>query len=370
MASIYLGLMSGTSMDGVDITAVTFENNKPSILATHTFTYEASLARELTKAVSDYQNLNVATIAQLDAQLGVCYGDLLNRFIKQYELDKKSICAIGSHGQTLFHQPPESEKPGYTLQVGDPFRIAAQTDLTVVADFRRADMAAGGHGAPLVPAFHQYCLSTDNESRIIANLGGIANISLLQGQEIIAGFDTGPANTLMDSWCQKYLNKSCDRDGELARTGKIDTALCEILLADPYFTLPAPKSTGREYFNLSWLERQAGTSLSSLQHNDVLASLCYVSAKSIADACIQSLSTAKCLLVCGGGSHNLALLDMLAELLPFSIETTSQYGIDPDYVEATAFAWLAKCRLENQRANLPQVTGAHKKSLLGIIVQP
>lgn len=365
--TIYLGLMSGTSLDGVDIAAVDFSNGTLQTIAAATFAYDDEITELLKLSIHQANKIDAPTLAQLDNQLGLHYASLLNVFIDKHNISRKSIAAIGSHGHTLLHQPKSDAQVGYSIQIGNPNHIAAQTACTVVADFRRADIALGGQGAPLAPAFHGAYLADESENRIVANLGGIANISLLEKTHVLKGFDTGPSNTLMDTYCQEYYSKAYDPNGKLAAAGTIDDSLCSALLSDPYFAKPAPKSTGREYFNLEWLKPHLAKLTSTLSHDNILASLCYVTAKSIANACLLSQQNTARLLICGGGVHNKTLINMLQKCLPYPVQSTADYDLDPDYVEALAFAWLAKQRLSNIPANLPQVTGASKKCLLGAI---
>ncbi len=367
--SVYLGLMSGTSLDGIDIAAVDFSSGSPKILAADTLDYNDETASLLKHAIHNAQSIDTATLATLDNQLGLRYGALLNAFIAEHNINKEQIAAIGSHGHTLLHQPTTETQAGYSLQIGNPNHIAAQTSCTVVADFRRADIALGGQGAPLAPAFHGEYLADKNENRIVANIGGIANISLLNGLKVTSGFDTGPGNTLMDTYCQQHFSRAYDKSGELAAAGKQHDALCAALLSDPYFALSAPKSTGREYFNSDWLQPYLTGTSENIEHKDILASLCYVTAKSIADACLDAQKNTARLLVCGGGSHNKTLLAMLQNLVPYPVQSTSEFNVDADYLEALAFAWFAKQRMENKPANLPQVTGAKQACLLGAIYQ-
>jgi anhydro-N-acetylmuramic acid kinase len=249
------------------------------------------------------------------------------------------------------------------LQIGDPNRIAELTGITTIGDFRRRDIAAGGQGAPLVPAFHAYALRSPAEHRVVLNIGGIANITLLS--EIgVSGFDTGPGNTLLDMWAQRQFGQSCDRGGALAANGRPDKAMLERMLADPYFQLAPPKSTGREYFNPEWLQDFLPSS--QIDPLDVLSTLTHLTAHSIALAIRRFAPEAERVLACGGGVHNGFLMKLLAELLaPCRLGSTAEAGLDPDFVEATAFAWLANQTLAGKTGNLPGVTGANRAVILG-----
>jgi anhydro-N-acetylmuramic acid kinase len=277
----------------------------------------------------------------------------------------KDIRAIGSHGQTLRHQP-DAITP-YSLQIGNPATIASGTGITTVADFRSADIAAGGQGAPLVPPFHQWLFGGEN--RVILNIGGIANVTLLQpGDAPVIGFDTGPGNTLMDRWIQKHRKQAFDRNGAWAASGSCIDELLESMLTYGYFRLEPPKSTGLDDFNLDWL---AGHGISHYDATDVQATLSELTAKTVADAVNRHAPQAGELFVCGGGAHNADLLQRLGRHLPGTrIATTAVVGLDPDWVEAVAFAWLAMRALAGKTGNLPSVTGASRKVVLGTIHSP
>jgi anhydro-N-acetylmuramic acid kinase len=277
-------------------------------------------------------------------------------------IERSRLVAIGSHGQTLRHRPVGPWP--FSLQLGDPNAIAETTRIQVVADFRRRDVAAGGHGAPLMPAFHAAMLDDPQEIRAVLNLGGIANLTLLQPGVAVRGFDTGPANGLMDAWCRRHTGDAYDADGALARAGQVQPALLQRLLDDPWFALPPPKSSGRDQFHLGWLEpRLCGESPA-----DVQATLLAMSARSIADALCAAQPRTRRVIACGGGVHNSTLLQALAQELPDCIvESSAAHGLDPDYVEAMGFAWLARETLAARAGNLPSVTGARGARILGAI---
>lgn len=361
--------MSGTSMDGVDIAAVCFSNKQIEFIAANTYAYDYATALLLKQAIHDADTINAPTLAALDNTLGQTYANLLDEFIQQHQIDKADIKAIGSHGHTLLHQPTTSKNKGFSFQIGNANHIAAKTACTVVADFRRADIALGGQGAPLAPAFHAEFLAEENKQRIVANIGGIANITLLNGKTVSGGFDTGPGNTLIDGYTQLAYNQDFDKDGEIAANGNLQPAISDLFLSDKYFAIAPPKSTGREYFNLQWMNKTLGQETTAHSKADMLHSLCYLTAKSLSDACLQYQKNTEQLIVCGGGAHNQTLMKMLAELLPYQVVSTAKFNLDPDYIEAMAFAWLAKQRLENKPSNLPQVTGASRASQLGVIYE-
>ena len=275
--------------------------------------------------------------------------------------------AIGSHGQTLRHEP-YSEAP-FTLQIGNPGIIAAGTGITTVADFRSADIALGGQGAPLAPAFHEWLLREPGALRAVVNIGGIANVTILPpGDGATTGFDTGPGNTLLDAWCREHRGQSFDESGAWAADGNVDQALLERLLGDPYFSAAPPKSTGFEYFNLGWLD---AAGVDNIPPVDVQATLAALTARTIGDA-IRDAASDRCeVFVCGGGVHNDELMRLLAEELPgCRVQSTGAAGLDPDWVEAVAFAWLAKRRLASETGSLASVTGANRDSILGVIHEP
>jgi anhydro-N-acetylmuramic acid kinase len=287
--------------------------------------------------------------------------------IADSKVDKSRIRAIGSHGQTIRHRP-RATRP-FTMQIGDPNLIAAGTELTTVADFRRRDLALGGEGAPLAAAFHKWLWLDRRENRVVLNIGGIANITILPAaSDAVSGFDTGPGNTLLDAWIDSRRNESFDDGGAWADSGRAIPALLELLLADPYFASQPPKSTGFEYFNLRWLE-DAMSRLPQADRprpEDIQATLVLVTARSVADAVRRHAPSTHRVLVCGGGVHNDSLMRRLQEELgAIRIESTAHVGLDPDWVEAATFAWLAQRCLNRQPGNLPTVTGAAGFAVLG-----
>ena len=300
---------------------------------------------------------------ELDMRLGQLFADAALALLHQSGLQPGDIHAIGSHGQTIRHRPLAT--PAFTRQIGNPSVIAEQTGITTVADFRARDMAAGGQGAPLVPAFHQWRFRKSGINRVIVNIGGIANLTWLPSseQEPVLGFDTGPGNTLLDQWIAKVRGEPYDRDGAWAASGQVHEKLLARLLAEEYFAKPPPKSTGREHFHLAWLEQRP---VDNLAPEDVQATLAELTAATIAQALHLLPAMAKEIYVCGGGSHNRQLLARLRARCPgASVATTQALGLDPDWVEAAAFAWLAHRTLTKQPGNLPSVTGAHRAVVLG-----
>ena len=360
----YIGLMSGTSLDGIDAALVRFENDLPSIVETICLELPENFKDDIKSLINPGKN-EINRLMALDVQLGKLFSEAVNEVINKAKIKKVDIAAIGSHGQTLRHYPT-AEHPS-TLQIADPNIIAEITGITTVADFRRKDVAAGGQGAPLVPAFHEQIFRDENKNRVILNLGGIANITVLPADKNIpvTGFDTGPANTLMNHWVQQQQDKNYDEDGKWAESGKVNKDFLKELLNDDYFKLLPPKSTGTEYFNPAWLTKKLST-FPFLSAEDVQASLTALTATTVKDAIKLCKFEIDELIICGGGVHNNYLLQLLKQDLPsVEINSSEKYGLDPDYVEATAFAWLAKQTIERQTGNLPEVTGARRKVILG-----
>ena len=361
---LYLGLISGTSADGIDAALVAFDAaGRPSIRASRTSPYPAPLRAEVLRVSQGDARLDLDAFGALDSALGEAFASAARVLMADAGVTPDQITAIGSHGQTLRHRPRPPHR--FTLQVGDPHVIAERTGCTVVADFRRRDVAAGGEGAPLMPAFHADVLAAD-EPRAVLNLGGIANLTLLAPGTPVRGFDTGPANGLMDAWCLAHTGAPFDRDGAWAARGTIDGALLDRLLSDPWLALPPPKSSGRDQFHLDWLAAHRAGHESP---QDVQATLLAFSARTIVDALHATLPGCRRLIACGGGVHNRALMERLSALLPgVAVETTGAHGLDPDAVEAAGFAWLARQTLEGLPGNRPEVTGAAGPRVLGAII--
>lgn len=365
--SLFIGLMSGTSADGIDAALVDFSQGKPSVIATHSHSIPNPLKQAVFNlAISSSDEIN--TIRHLDGEYGELFGKAATELCRKANVDISNIKAIGSHGQTVRHYPPEANQRGYSLQIGDPNIIAEATGITTVADFRRRDIAAGGQGAPLAPALHNAVLRSSEIDRVILNTGGIANVTYLPLDETRepVGFDTGPANGLMDSWSQKQIGQAFDQNGQWALSGEADVTLLHQFMSHPYFSFSYPKSTGREDFNLSWLERQL-QDFNHLSAADIQATLLSFTVETICND-IERLdpeSSAE-VYICGGGAHNKALMAALKKhLSPRLFESTEILGLSPDWVEAVAFAWMAKQTLEHLSGNLPSVTGASRAVILG-----
>jgi anhydro-N-acetylmuramic acid kinase len=363
-SALYIGLISGTSADGIDAALVRFEQDRPHLVHALTHPWPDALRTQILRVAQDETRLDLDAYGRLDVAIGHVFADAAQQLLEHSATQASSVRAIGSHGQTIRHRP-SGELP-FTLQIGDATVIAERSGIDVVADFRRADIAAGGQGAPLLPAVHAMLLANPGHARVVLNLGGIANITVLSANAQVSGFDTGPANGLMDAWNLRHHGEAFDRDGAFAASGHVNTALLTQLLSDPYFALPPPKSTGREHFHLGWLEAQlSGFSLSPA---DVQATLLELTARSVAAAIDRHASDATDVLLCGGGVHNAALVQRLRETLqPRALSSTAIYGVDPDYLEATAFAWLARQRLLGLPGNLPAATGARGLRVLGAV---
>lgn len=367
MAELYIGLISGTSMDGIDAALVDLsDTRRPRTLATHAQPLEDMLRDELLSLAQGQAGVALGKLGELDQRMGLLFAEAANALLAQASVAADEVRAIGSHGQTL-HHAPNAPYP-FSTQIGDPNLIAARTGITTVADFRRRDMAAGGQGAPLVPAFHNALFAAEQESRCIVNIGGIANITLLpaKGSGTVSGFDTGPGNALMDAWIRAHLGEPFDRNGRWASQAHVDEGLLQTLMRDPFFHRPPPKSTGREYFNIPWLRSQLAAFSRPPAPAVVQRTLCELTTRAIAMALAGSGPGNERVLLCGGGAHNPVLRDALEQALaPRPVEDTTAYGLDVDNVEACAFAWLAMRTVNGLSGNLPAATGAHEPVVLG-----
>jgi len=366
--TLFIGLMSGTSLDGIDVALVAFDNNptgekRPKVIGTHYLPYPSELRSEiLTLQHPSHNELEIAEL--MSNTLARLYAEAVNQLLDTKGISASDIAAIGSHGQTIRHRP----ELGFTMQIGNPALLAELTGITVVADFRSRDIAAGGQGAPLVPAFHQALFAHQHANRAIINIGGIANITHLASNGQVFGFDSGPGNMLLDMWIKQHLDLDYDADGAWAGTGKVIEPLLSALLAEPYLALPPPKSTGRDLFNETWLRKHLLNH--DYQPSDIARTLIALTAHSIHRALITHCSDVDEIYLCGGGAKNSLLVQQLKTLLgDKKLATTDDLGIGIDWVEAVAFAWLAKQCLNQQTANLPEVTGAKGARILGAIYQ-
>jgi anhydro-N-acetylmuramic acid kinase len=367
MQKLYIGLMSGTSMDAIDAALVDFSSHIPQLIASYKSYFSDELRRDLNKlCASDAPK--ITQLAELDVKIGYAFADTVKKLLQKTSLAKNDILAIGSHGQTIWHYP--KHRYPFTIQIGDPNIIAEKTGITTVADFRRRDIAAGGQGAPLTPAFHRFIFHNEKEDRIVLNLGGIANITYVPADATlgVSGFDTGPANILLDQWIQKHRKQWFDKNGDWAASAMFDPELLQQFLADPYFHLSPPKSTGHQYFNLSWLETQLLAFKKSLSPASIQATLCELTAASVSLALryLNSKAGSLILLLCGGGSKNTYLRKRLeAHCTTHHVQLSDDLGVPAEWMEAMAFAWLAKQTLAGKTNNLPQVTGAKSPTILG-----
>lgn len=371
MTERFIGVLSGTSLDAVDVALVEFQNEKPHLIATTSYPIDDDLKYQCLRVTqSDLTHCSIDEFGQLDARLGDVFASAVQALLDETSFRAPDIRAIGSHGQTLRHCP--DLQPAFTLQIGDPNRIAHRTHITTIADFRRRDIAAGGQGAPLAPAFHNAVFRSTSENRVILNIGGLSNLSILPADlnEPIQGFDTGPGNCLLDSWIQKHSNLPFDKNGALAKQGQIHKELLTKCLSDPFFAKAPPKSTGRELFHMDWVEKHLSSLTTTLPIEDVQATLTALTVESIASAIERHAPNTNSLYVCGGGAFNPVLMQNLAQRLSsIPLHTTESLGIPPNWVEAVLFAWLAKQTLAGQANHCPHITGASEKTILGGIFQ-
>lgn len=367
MTALYVGLMSGTSMDGIDAVLIDCYTEKPHLIATHSRSWPDSVRTQLEQAKQLDDNA-VFELDELDNTLAEEFAEATLELLAIAATAASEVIAIGSHGQTIRHRP-HAAKP-FSLQLGNGQHIADLTGIQTVYDFRRADIIAGGEGAPLAPAFHRAVLRSNSENRCVVNIGGIANITVLPADAAlpVTGYDTGPGNNLMDGWIKQHRSLPYDNDGNWARSGQIDACLLSDLMADDYFRLSPPKSTGFEHFNLSWLNQH---DVAAVSVEDVQATLCELTAVTIADAIKSETTAVQRALVCGGGAHNGFIMERLGyHLGSIDVASTENHGVHPDWVEAMAFAWLAKRNLEGKPGNLPSVTGARDRVVLGTLCTP
>lgn len=359
-SELYVGLMSGTSLDGVDAVLVDFSGEPPRLVATHYLPYPRELAAQLLDLQTPGSN-ELHRAAVLGNQLARLYHRTVQELLTNAKVIDASVLAIGCHGQTVRHNPHE----GYTLQLGNPSLLAELCGTSVVADFRGRDIAAGGQGAPLVPAFHDAAFRVADKHRIVLNIGGIANVTDLAPERKTRGFDCGPGNMLLDAWMHKHTGQAYDEHGNWASSGRVITTLLQALLSHPFFQQAPPKSCGREEFNLAWL---AAHLESGYKVEDVQATLLELTAEAIARSIELWCGMPEELVVCGGGAHNTALMRLLVRHFPEShVFPSDRIGIGVDWVEAMAFAWLTRQRLLGNPGNLPEVTGALGLRVLGAL---
>ena len=365
--AFYIGIMSGTSLDGIDVALIEKSPSHVgiSLIAAETMPFPAKLLRQVKHFIAYPDNVNLIDLGALSVELGHLFANAVQQLLNSHSISADQIKAIGSHGQTVFHAPNHNFP--FSMQLGDPSEIAQRTGITTIADFRQRDIAAGGQGAPLVPAFHQALFHSDDEQRIIVNIGGISNITVLprDSDRAVMGFDTGPGNGLLDAWYQQHQVGNYDANGKWAASGKINVPLLDDMLSEPYFSQLAPKSTGKEYFNAAWLAVYLDRH-SPISNEDIQATLTALTAHTIANSIQAYPSDDTAIYICGGGAHNSYLLQQLqTALATYPVKTTDALGLSPDWVEACAFAWLAERTLANQPGNLTSVTGASQPVILG-----
>lgn len=360
---IYLGCISGTSVDGLDVAAISVNNSQISILDGTTYPLPEDLRDQLLQLNTPGAD-GIDEVGAIDVLLGRFIGQSMQQFLADYAINKHLVKGIGSHGQTIRHRPPGSATGApFTLQIGDPNQISERTGILTVADFRRRDMAAGGQGAPLVPPFHQALFAKSGAAPVVVNIGGISNISIL-GREL-RGFDTGPGNALMDAWCARHQHNAYDDDGKWGRSGTCNAELLLAMQRDDFFAIEPPKSTGREYFTLDWLDRFA--EVSGLEAADIQATLAELTACSITDAIARWAPGTTNLIVCGGGRLNSHLMQCITHHARYEVTVSEHWHVDGDCLEAAAFAWLAHQTINGLPGNAPLVTGAGGERVLGAL---
>lgn len=366
----YVGLMSGTSADGIDAVLLHVDaTGNLSLTATRSHPLDGTLKAAIAALCTPGEN-EIDRLGELDRRLGRAFAEAALALLKDAGLAPQQIAAIGSHGQTVRHRPQAvagDSATAFSLQIGDPNTIAELTGITTVADFRRRDIAAAGEGAPLVPAFHRDQFAQEGTRRAIVNIGGIANATLLDGLTLRGGFDCGPGNTLLDYWAHRATGADYDAGGAWSAEGSVDPELLKACLEDPFFLRTGPRSTGREHFSADWLQSRLGA-MPAIEARNVQATLAELTARSIAGSLEAADFAAQEVYVCGGGSHNADIMRRLYRLLqPARLDTTAALGMHPDWVEAAAFAWLARQRLCNRPGNAPEVTGAAGLRVLGAV---
>jgi anhydro-N-acetylmuramic acid kinase len=358
---LYIGIMSGTSLDGIDVALCKFEANEYELINTHFLPYPAELKCSLLALHTPHTN-ELETTLLLGNQLAQLYADAVKSMLVATKVNANKIIAIGCHGQTIRHRP----ELGFTLQIGNNALLSELTNITVVGDFRSRDIAAGGQGAPLVPAFHKAIFGSNTLNRAIINIGGIANITYLNKNGDVLGFDSGPGNMLLDAWAKLKLDKDFDADGAWAATGVVHESFLSNMLAEPYFALPPPKSTGRDLFNNAWLMQH--TLYPNTRPQDIARTLLELSAYTICQALNKFCADVDEVYLCGGGARNSLLVSTIKSMLAETpVMNTDALGVGVDWLEAVAFAWLAKQTIEGKPSNLPAVTGANGFRILGAI---
>ena len=363
---IYIGLMTGTSADSLDCAAVEFSDNELNIIGLKNYDIPSNIKEEISENTRSIE-LNETLIKDLDLRLGEFFSDRVEEFITSLSLKKEKIEAIGSHGQTIKHEP--NSIPPFSLQIGNPQLISNQLGLQTVSNFRDDDIEKGGQGAPLSPVFHKEVFAEENKRRLIINIGGITNVSLLGGGEL-KGFDTGPGNCLLDTWTKKNRKGDYDNKGRWAKSGTVDQDLLNIMMMDNYFSLEPPKSTGPDYFNLTWLQDCLMKLNREVDPSDTQATLVELTASSLSNSLEKLKIVSENIYMCGGGVHNKFLMSRISFLLGEKCYTTAKLGLDPDFIEAICFAWLAYKRVNNIKFDMSAITGSNEKVYLGKVYLP
>lgn len=362
----FIGVMSGSSLDGIDVALTEFNNKKCQVVATYFQPYPNNIKNALLDLHFPSDN-ELEKSALMANQLARLYAEAINALLAENDIAPRQIIAIGCHGQTIRHQPRNGSEVGYSIQLGNHALLAELTGITVVGDFRSRDIAAGGQGAPLVPAFHRAVFASHHKNRAIVNVGGIANITFITRNGVVTGFDSGPGNILIDHWAKLNIDKAYDADGAWASTGTVNQQLLDSFLAEPFFALPPPKSTGRDLFNAAWLNQHL--EYFDCCPEDIARTLVELTSHTIFQAMTHHCADMDEIYLCGGGTHNKLLqLTLQSKLANLTLSTTDALGVNVDWVEAVAFAWLAYQTLNNQPSNLPSVTGAGGPRILGTII--
>jgi len=356
MSELYIGVMSGTSLDGIDIALCKIDKVSCTLIHAHEYRFDHEIKEEILTLIAGTTTLE--QIGSLNTKLGYLFANSINTFIQHFEINPSTVKAIGLHGQKLWHQP-HGEFP-FSMQLACPNVVHAQTGIQVIADFRNMDIANGGEGAPFAPAFHEFLFTSLGRKTAVLNIGGMANITLLE--ETLKGWDVGAGNVLLDSWIKRCKGVAYDRDGSFAKSGEVTTELLESFLKDPYFAKLPPKSTGREYFNENWIANHLPM-FQTIKDEDIQRTLLELTALSIKQDVKKS--DIDLLIVCGGGAKNIFLMQRLQEECACEVTRSDTLGVSGDSMEAMAFAWLAYKRVHGEVVNLQSVTGARKNSILG-----
>ncbi len=357
MTDLYIGIMSGTSLDGIDIALCELSSNGVKLKAFESYAFDDDFKKDILRVINETTTLK--EIGWVDDRLGQMYAVQTEQFLDKHNLSSSDIKAIGLHGQTVWHEPRE----GFSMQLGNPNRVACETKIPVVCDIRRMDMASGGQGAPFAPLFHKFLFGNLEKKTAVVNIGGMANISILSDELI--GYDTGCGNVLLDSWCSRYFGIGYDGDGEIARSGELNIELLKIMLDDEYFGRSHPKSTGREYFNMKWIDSKID---GDMKPKDILRTLTELTAKSIANEAKKF--DVEQIVICGGGAKNSFLVERINSLFGKNVKTTSDFGFSEDAIEAMMMAYFAFLRVHKIPARLKSVTGAKENLIAGGLYEP